>query len=122
MIYFNSEQQKLIPQSFDSALQQYFPTRDFGVALVLQDDNGDIELVSIDKVTWTGGGRHGDEQIWTHYANIQKTDDGRWEINEQFKGENEDMMFVYAYYKKFAGAVHNLALQGTENRIPIKVY
>jgi len=45
-----------------------------------------------------------------------------WELNEQFKGKNEDEMWIYGYYKSFGSAVRNLATKGTKDRKPIKIW
>ena len=73
-----------MPVVMDAVLQKYFPEKTWG-AIPLINERGDVELVTIDRVKYTGGGRHGDETEWTHYANIQLYDGDVWELNEQFK-------------------------------------
>lgn len=122
MRYYNYDMQRELPQNMRDSLQKYFPTNDFGVSLVLDNLAGDVDLVSIDKVVRNGEGKHHDNETWTHYANLQRTDDGTWELNEQFKGENEQEMWIYGYFKTFGAAVRNLATKGTKDRKPIKIY
>ena len=120
MRYYNYDMQRVLPQKMQDTLQKYFPEKTWGATSLVT--NGEVELVTIEKVVYTGGGRHGDEMIWTHYANLQRTDDDMWELNEQFKGENEQEMWIYGYFKTFGAAVRNLATKGTKDRKPIKIY
>lgn len=121
--YYNSDIKKLLPQNMKDALERYFGNGEYGVSEVLLDwKTNDVTLVTIDKVEYTGGGRHGDETKWTHYANIQLYDGDVWELNEQFKGKSEDEMWIYGYYKSFGYAVRNLATKGIKNRKPIEIY
>lgn len=122
MRYYNYDMLMEFPQNMRDSLQKYFPTNDFGVSLVLHNLAGDIDVVTIDKVVCNGEGKHHDNETWTHYANLQRTDDGTWELNEQFKGENEQEMWIYGYFKTFGAAVRNLAKKGTKDRKPIKIY
>ena len=117
MRYYNYDMQKMLPKAMNDILQKYFPTSNFGVALVLDNlATGKIDLIAIDKC-------NGDinRTTWTHYANIQRCEQG-WELNEQFKGENEKEMWIYGYFKTFGACVRNLATKGTKNRKPIKIY
>ena len=118
MRYYNYDMQRELPQNMRDSLQKYFPTNDFGVSLVLDNLAGDIDLVTIDRCEGSVTGK----TTWTHYANLQRTDDGTWELNEQFKGENEQEMWIYGYFKTFGAAVRNLATKGTKDRKPIKIY
>ena len=120
MIYYNYDMQKELPQNMRDSLQKYFPEKTWGATCLII--NGEVDLITIEKVVYTGGGRHGDEMIWTHFANIQRTDNNTWELNEQFKGENEQEMWIYGYFKTFGAAVRNLATKGTKDRKPIKIY
>ena len=121
MVYWNASEAKRMPVVMDAVLQKYFPEKTWG-AIPLINERGEVELVTIDKVEYTGGGRHGEEMTWTHYANLQRTDEGTWELNEQFKGENEQEMWIYGNFKTFGAAVRNLATKGTKDRKPIKIY
>ena len=121
MVYWSASEAERMPVVMDAVLQKYFPEKTWG-AIPLINKDGVVELVTIDKVEYTGGGRHGDETKWTHYANIQLYDGDVWELNEQFKGKNEDEMWIYGYYKSFANAVRNLATKGTKDRKPIKIW
>jgi len=118
MRYYNYDMQKMLPQNIQDTLQKYFPTNDFGVSCVLDNLKCEIDLITIDRCNGSVTGK----TTWTHYANIQRTGDNTWELNEQFKGENEQEMWVYGYYKSFATAVRNLAMKGTKNRKPIKKF
>ena len=121
MVYWSASEAERMPIVMDAVLQKYFPEKTWG-AIPLINSRGEVELVTIDKVEYTGGGRHGDETEWTHYANIQLYDGDVWELNEQFKGKNEDEMWIYGYYKSFSSAVRNLATKGTKDRKPIKIF
>lgn len=121
MVYWNVSEAERMPVVMDAVLQKYFPEKTWG-AIPLINKDGVVELITIDKVVYTGGGRHGDETMWTHYANIQLYDGDVWELNEQFKGKDEDEMWIYGYYKYFANAVRNLATKGTKDRKPIKIW
>ena len=94
MVYWSVSDAELMPVVMDAVLQKYFPEKTWG-AIPLINERGEVELVTIDRVEYTGCGRHGDETEWTHYANIQLYDDDVWELNEQFKGKNEDEMWIY---------------------------
>lgn len=121
MVYWSVSDAKRMPVVMDAVLQKYFPEKTWG-AIPLINERGEVELVTIDIVQYTGGGRHGDETEWTHYANIQLYDGDVWELNEQFKGKSEDEMWIYGYYKSFCYAVRNLATKGTKDRKPIKIF
>lgn len=118
MRYYNYDMQRVLPQNMQATLQKYFPTNDFGVSLVLDNLAGDIDVVTIDRCDGSVIGK----STWTHYANLQRIDDGTWELNEQFKGENEREMWIYGYFKTFGAAVRNLATKGTKDRKPINIY
>ena len=120
MVYWSVSEAKRMPVVMDAVLQKYFPEKTWG-AIPLINERGEVELVTIDRVKYTGGG-HVDETECTHYANIQLYDGDVWELNEQFKGKNEDEMWIYGYYKSFCSAVRNLAIKGTKNRKPIKIW
>ncbi len=117
MRYYNYDMQKMLPKAMNDILQKYFPTSNFGVSLVLDNLAGEIDLVTIDTCVGDVKG----ETEWTHYANIQRCDKG-WELNEQFKGENEKEMWIYGYFKTFGACVRNLATKGTKDRKPIEIY
>ena len=85
--------QRVLPQNMQDTLQKYFPTNDFGVSLVLDNIAGDIDVVTIDRCEGSVTGK----STWTHYANLQRTDDGTWELNEQFKGENKREAEAYVF-------------------------
>lgn len=119
MIYYTYEQAKAVPMQMDIVLQKYFPTNEWGCN-VLVNLEGVCELFEICKVEHDAIKR--DRQIWTHYANIQWCDKDGWELNEQFKGEHENEMWIYGYFKTFGAAIRNLANKGTINRKPIKIY
>lgn len=116
MRYYNDDMKRILPQAMQASLLKYFPTDDWGVSCVL-DVNGEIDLVTIDRCT-----DEGRTTTWTHYANLQRCNDGTWELNEQFKGENKQEMWIYGYFKTFGAAVRNLATKGTKERKPIKIY
>ena len=118
MRYYDYDMIRTLPEKMQSVLEKYFPTREFGVSLVLANLAGDIDLVSIDRCNDIDSRTTN----WSHYANLQRTDNGLWEVNEQFKGNNEQEMWIYGYYKSFGAAVRNLATRGTNNRKPIKIY
>ena len=115
MVYWSVSEAERMPVFMDAVLQKYFPEKTWG-AIPLINEHGEVELVTIDRVEYTN------ETEWTHYANIQLYDDDVWELNEQFKGKNEDEMWIYGYYKSFGSAVRNLATKGTKDRKPIKIW
>lgn len=121
MVYWCASEAEKVPSKIDRVLQFYFPDRTWG-AIPLVNSEGVVELITIDKVTYTGGGRHGDESVWTHFANIQNTGDGWWEVNTQFMGDGHDEMWVYAYYRRFADAVKFVASGKFMKKKPIKKY
>lgn len=121
MVYWNASEAERMPVVMDAVLQKYFPEKTWG-AIPLINKDGVVELVTIDRVEYTGGGKHGDETEWTHYANIQLYDGDVWELNEQFKGRYENEMWIYGYYNSFGSAVRNLATKGTKDRKPIKIW
>lgn len=121
MKYYTYEQYKEIPSKMDETLQKYFPTNNWG-CVVLINLEGVCEHIEVCTVTRTGGGRHGDEELWTHYANLALCGDDKWEVNEQFKGVKENEMWVYGTYKSFGAAVRNLATMGTKNRKPVEIF
>ena len=121
MKYYTYEQYKEIPSKMDETLQKYLPTNNWG-CVVLMNLEGVCEHIEVCTVARTGGGRHGDEELWTHYANLALCGDGKWEVNEQFKGEKENEMWVYGTYKSFGAAVRNLATIGTKNRKPVEIF
>ena len=124
MKYYNYEQytqmkKKAWNWKLYAVLDAYFDEEsdDYGIK-VLFDEKGNAELFEVCKlsnVTQNGA-------TWTHYANIQLADDGTWEVNEQFKGKNEDEMWVYAYYKRFADACKCIATGKFKKMKPIKIY
>lgn len=124
MKYYNYEQVAKMSEKanfkYDAVLSAYFDDEKIKYGLnVLFDEKGDVELIEVCKlfnITQNG-------ETWTHYANIQrKDDDGTWEVNEQFKGQNEDEMWVYAYYKRFADACKCVATGKFKKMKPIKIY
>ena len=121
MVYWSASEAERMPVVMDAVLQKYFPEKTWG-AIPLINERGEVELVTIDKVVYTGGGKHHDESEWTHYANIQLWDDGTWEVNSQFMGEKENEMWVYAYYKRLADAIKCVATGKFKTMKPIKVY
>jgi hypothetical protein len=105
----------------DAILQRYFgDSRKWGANIIF-DEYGKIDICEICRlsdVTIDGA-------TWTHYANILcMLRDKNWEVNEQFKGEREDEMWIYGQYTTFARAVRNLATRGTseQKRKPIEIY
>lgn len=120
MIYYSYDLMKMMPREMDDILQQYFSGTNFGVSCVLDDLAGNIDVVCIDTVEGDVKGK----QTWTHYANIQRTDSGTWELNEQFKGDDEREMWIYGTFHSFRGAVRNLSIKGTSlnGRKPKEIY
>lgn len=129
MKYYHYEQtekmrKKAFNRKLDGVLQKYFPDNDKWGANVLFDpsnDNADlIEICKLSDVTQNGA-------TWEHYASIglyQSADANNkqyWEVFSQFKGKNEDELWVYAYYKNFGDAVRRV-FKGVERLKPIKVY
>ena len=112
MIYYHYDMLNKISKKANETLQKYFEGNEWGASVSFY--NGDIDCVEICKVKFTG---YGSEQRWTHYANIVKLDEKKWEVNEQFMGDDEMDMHVYAVLKSFGAAVRNLAIYGnSENK------
>ena len=104
----------------DAILQRYFNDSSRWGANIIFNEDGTIdncEICRLTDVTLDGA-------TWTHYANILNYGEGRWEVNEQFKGEGQDEMWIYGHYKTFTRAVRNLATKGTSEakRKPIDIY
>lgn len=118
MRYFNYNMRKKLPKAMQDTLQKYFPTNDFGVSLMLENVQDEIDLISIDTCEGSVTGK----TKWTHYANLQRMDNGDWELNAQFKGVQENEMWIYGYFKTFGAIVRNLACKGTKDRKPISIY
>lgn len=121
MVYWSASEAERMPVVMDAVLQKYFPEKTWG-AIPLINERGEVELVTIDRVEYTGGGKHHDESEWTHYANIQLYDGDVWEVNTQFNGTNENEMWVFKYYTRFADACKFVLSGKFTNMKPIKVY
>lgn len=119
MRYYNYDMAKrMVGTAFDSALQHYFPNNDeWGVCVYFtrEKDVDFMEICKLSNVSVNGA-------TWTHYANIQRADSGRWEVNTQFNGEKEDEMWIFAYYKHFRVACHCIASNGFKTRKPKYIY
>ena len=119
MRYYNYEMAKrMVGTAFDSALQHYFPNNDEWGACVYFTRDKDVDFMEICKLSNVSV----NGSTWTHYANIQRADDGRWEVNTQFNGEKEDEMWIYAYYKHFRVACHCIASKSFKTRKPKYIY
>lgn len=122
MRYYHPEQRekmtsKMHNLKFDAVLKAYFDDDRFGInAFFNYDDNADMFEVCL------LGGITLNSATWEHYAHITLCDDGRWEVCSQFNGENEDELWVYAYYKRFADACRCVATGKFEKMKPIKKY
>lgn len=129
MRYYHYEQSdKMKANAFnrklDGILQKYFPDNNkWGAHVLFNQYNNNADLIEINKlydVTQNGA-------TWEHYASIvlyQSTDANNkqyWEVYSQFKGKNEDELWVYAYYKNFGDAVRRV-FKGIERLKPIKIY
>lgn len=119
MVYYNYEMRDNVPVAIDALLHKYFPEKTWGVCASVDMKHG-YQNYEINKVRYTGGGRHGDETEWTHYANILLDETGKWEVNTQFNGEKEDEMWIYGYYRNFANACKRV-LAGMEEIKPFKI-
>ena len=122
MIYYNHEQKEKIlsnpcNKKLDAVLQKNFPENDKWGACIIFDESrfaDTIEINKLSEVTQKG-------ETWTHYATIEKYDDGTWEVYSQFNGKNEDELWVFCYYKNFGDACRRVRL-GIEKLKPIKKY
>lgn len=116
MRYYNYEQKSKAPSWLIRTLENQFgfDYTNWGCN-ILFDNNGEVDVVEICKLS----NANINKATWTHYANIQKTENG-WEVNTQFNGENEDEMWVYKYYTRFVGACAYVRRGKLEN--PIKKY
>lgn len=129
MRYYNYElldkmNAKAFNRKLDGVLQKYFPENDKWGASVLFDPSDEyadlIEICKLYDVTQNGA-------TWEHYASIglyrsmDANNKQYWEVFSQFKGKNEDELWVYAYYKNFGDAVRRV-FKGIERLKPIKVY
>ena len=121
MRYYNADMYKrMLGTHEDAILQRYFnDSSRFGANIIFNEDGTieNCEICRLTEVTLNGA-------TWTHYANILNYEEGKWEVNEQFKGEDEDEMWIYGYYQTFTRAVRNLATKGTSEvkRKPIDIY
>lgn len=122
MIYYHHEQkEKMLSnhcnKKLDAVLQKNFPENDKWGACIIFDESGFADTIEINKlseVTQKG-------ETWTHYATIEKYDDGTWEVYSQFNGKNENELWVFCYYKNFCDACRRVRL-GIEKLKPIKKY
>ena len=122
MVYYHYEQREQMKnlrenQKKDETLQKYFSDGKKWGACILFNENGKVENIEISKLTDVTQ----NHETWNHYANILLWDDGTWEVNSQFNGKNEDEMWIFGYYKRFADAVRRVQL-GIENLKVLKVY
>ena len=119
MRYYNYEHQELMQKNqMDEVLQKYFPSKDFGVCVMfdLSNDN-DIAVIQINRCWDNDDG----STAWEHYANIDNTGRGLWEVNTQFNGKNNDELWIFGYYHRFGDAVRRVA-RGFAKAKPIEVY
>ena len=86
----------------NEALQKHFHDNDKWGACVYFTRDKALDFLEI--CTLTNADING--ATWTHLCNIQYMGDGRWEVNTQFNGENEDEMWIYGYRKTFRGACY----------------
>lgn len=98
-------------------LDKYF-TDDFGVSCVCFDKDGNVDTISIDRLSNVTV----NSATWTYHASITRWDDGTWEVSEQFKGEGEDELWIYGYYKRFADACKCIATGKFKRMKPIEIY
>lgn len=128
MKYYHSEQRaKMVKKAgnwkLDGILQKYFPDDYKWGASVLFDEQGNVELIEICKLSEVTQ----KSETWTHYDSIgiYKSNDANngqyWEVYSQFNGEKEDELWIFAYYKNFGDAVRRVKL-GIEKLKPIKIY
>ena len=117
MTYWNYDMRDKIDQRWDAILQKTFPdSTKWGAAVYFYD--GKLELIEINKISDYSVNK----STWTHYAQILFTDDNTWEVHQLFKGEKENEMWIYCYYKKFADAAKLIASGRLDNMKPIKIY
>ena len=55
MVYWSASEAERMPVVMDAVLQKYFPEKTWG-AIPLINERGEVELVTIDRVEYTGGG------------------------------------------------------------------
>lgn len=121
MRYYSYEMSKRLQRThIDDVLQKHFPDSKAWGCSVFFDEYKNVELIEICKLTCHD--MRGDSVTWTFYAQLQKMDDGKWEVNELFKGEKEDEMWIYGYYTRFADAVRCVASGKFRKMKPIKKY
>lgn len=124
MIYYHHEQrEKMKAKGFnwklDGFLQKYFPENDKWGACVYFDKDENLDFVEINKLSEVT--QHG--ATWTHYATIGwSSERGKWEVYTQFNGKNEDELWVFGYYSRFADACRCVSTGAFRKLTPILKY
>ena len=118
MRYYDVESFEYLDKRYKDVLQKYFPDNDkWGICVLFNEDKQPetIEVCKLHDATLNGA-------TWEHYANIARYDDGTWEVNTQFNGKEENEMWVFGYWKRFANAVRVVACGDFEKMKPLKIY
>jgi len=119
MRYFNYDMAKRMQGTPENeALQKYFPDSDKWGACVYFTRDKTVDFVEIN--TLTNSSING--ATWTHFCNIQNTGEGTWEVNTQFNGKDENELWVFKYYSRFADACRCIANGKFKTMKPIKIF
>lgn len=121
MVYYNQTMRAYMQDNFPKvydALETL--ASDYGVNAIF--DTEMLKIINIEICRLSFDGR---TTLWTHYANINPTSGGAWELNEQFCGANEREMYIYGVFKTVGAALRNLIRYGTNattGRKPKEIY
>ena len=129
MIYYRHKQkEKMLSnpcnKKLDAVLQKNFPENDKWGACIIFDQRGFADTIEINKlseVTQNG-------ETWTHYATIglykshQESEDEYWEVYSQFNGKDENELWVFKYYSRFADACRCVSTGAFRKLTPILKY
>lgn len=134
MKYYHYEQRALMCGSVDNlplhrTLEKYFPDNyEWGVNVLFDNlNNADtIEICRLSdyKVIGRVAGSSGREsETWTHYATIGRCSErGKWEVYSQFNGKDENELWVFKYYSRFADACRCVSTGAFRKLTPILKY
>ena len=118
MRYYNIESFDKLDNKYKLVLQKYFHNSNKWGVCVLFDEKGQpdtFEICALHDANINAA-------TWEHYANIQRYDDGTWEVNTQFNGAKENEMWIFGYWKRFANAVRVVAEGNFAKLKPLKKY
>lgn len=105
-------------KKLNDILEKYFGDNKKWGANVLFDEHYNADVIEICKLTDVSI----NGSTWTHYAHITRCGGKGWEVSSQFNGKDEDELWVYAYYKRFADACRCVSAGKFSKMKPIKIY